>query len=269
MMKPIDPIAAVFRQKPPALMPYYTLGYPDLDTSIEIIERCAAAGAPLMELGIPFSDPLADGPTIQHSTQVALEKGITVAQCLAAVRQLRRRGVEIPFLLMGYLNPILAYGTDRFVEEAARSGVNGLIIPDLPPDEAGELQQRCRKHGLALVFLLAPNSPSERIQLVCEHSTGFTYLVSVTGITGARSQLPPGLVDFVERVRSRARTPLAVGFGISTPDQAAAVGALVEGVIVGSALIKAVDAALERGEDPAHQAGAFVVEMLSGLKGTL
>ncbi len=101
MMKPIDPIAAVFRQKPPALMPYYTLGYPDLDTSIEIIERCAAAGAPLMELGIPFSDPLADGPTIQHSTQVALEKGITVAQCLAAVRQLRRRGVEIPFLLMG------------------------------------------------------------------------------------------------------------------------------------------------------------------------
>ena len=237
-----------------ALMPYFTLGYPDYETSLDIIQACVEASADMMELGVPFSDPLADGPVIQHSTQVALENGMTVARALAGVRELRARGVTIPFVLMGYFNPILAYGVERFVRDAAEAGANGLIVPDLTPEEAGELEALCREHRLALVYLLAPNSPEARIRLVCERTTGFVYLVSVMGVTGSRTALPPGLREFTERVRKHARVPLAVGFGISTPDQAASVGEIADGVIVGSALIKAVDSALENGTSPVQAA---------------
>ncbi|WP_062195418.1 tryptophan synthase subunit alpha [Anaerolinea thermolimosa] len=237
-----------------ALMPYFTLGYPDAPTSLEVIEAMAEAGADLIELGVPFSDPLADGPTIQHSTHMALEKGMSVRACLELTAELRRRGVRQPFLLMGYVNPILAYGVERYVADAARSGADGLIVPDLPPEEAETLEAACRDHGLALVYLVSPTSPPERVALVAGRTGGFLYLVSLTGVTGARSELPPGLADFIARVRQVACTPLAVGFGISTPEQARLVGQLADGVIVGSALIEAAG----RDGHPAQAAADFI-----------
>lgn len=245
-MRPVDKIQAAFANKRPLFMPYFTLGYPNHDTALDVVEACANAGADMMELGIPFSDPLADGPTIQHSTQIALENGATVAGCLTAVSTLRARNVNIPFLLMGYINPIIAYGMARFVADAANAGANGFIIPDLPLDEADEFIALCREHGMATVFLVAPNSPPERIALAVEKSTGFTYLVSVMGVTGARRNVASNLATFVERVRTAGDGKLAVGFGISNPAQATEVGKLADGVIVGSALIKAVDAATDK-----------------------
>ena len=237
-----------------ALMPYFTLGYPDIATSEAVVRAIAAAGADLIELGVPFSDPLADGPTIQHSTQVALEQGMTLARGLTLVGRLRTAGVTQPLLLMGYVNPILAYGVTRYVADAAAAGADGFIVPDLPPEEARDLEAACRAHGLALVFLLAPTSTPERIAAVASHTTGFVYLVSLAGVTGARDRLPLDLAAFVGRVRGATGLPLAVGFGIATPEHASAVGALADGVIVGSALISQVG----RATDPVAAAGAFV-----------
>jgi len=168
-------------------------------------------------------------------------------------------------MLMGYYNPILAYGADRFVQHAAGAGANGFIIPDLPPEEAGDFLQATRAQGLGMSFLLAPNSPEDRIVRVSQCTTGFTYLVSVTGITGARAALPPQLAGFVTRVRAHSQTPLAVGFGISTPAQARAVGELADGVIVGSALIKVVQRAQNSNENPPTQARRFVESLKSAL----
>jgi len=255
-------INEVFGMGQAALMPYITIGYPDYETSLNVIEACVEAGADLMELGVPFSDPLADGPTIQHSTQVALENGITVKQCLAAVAELRSRGLTIPLILMGYINPIMAYGLEKFVTDAAESGASGFIVPDLPPDEGGVLRVLCLQHGLDLVFLLSPNSSDERIRFVTEQSSGFVYLVSVLGITGERKALPVELAQFVKRVRAQTNKPLAVGFGISTPEQAAAVGEIADGVIVGSALVKAAGQV----DDPVGAAKKFVSSLRAALE---
>jgi tryptophan synthase alpha chain len=221
-----------------AFMPYLPVGFPDLSTSLDLFQLLAEAGADLIEVGVPFSDPLADGPTIQAATQQALANGITSVQCLDAVRTLRRRRVETPMLLMGYINPILAYGIEQYVTDAAQAGADGFIIPDLPPDEAGEMEAACRRQDLAIVYLVAPTSTPERLALAAAHSTGFLYLVSVAGITGARSELPPHLAGFVANVREHTDLPLAVGFGIATPQQASSVAALADGVVVGSALVK-------------------------------
>jgi tryptophan synthase alpha chain len=240
-----------------ALMPYYTLGFPDPADAVTVVAALARSGADLIELGVPFSDPLADGPTIQHSTQVALEKGISVKKCLELVTQIRQAGVQQPLLLMGYVNPLLAYGAERFVQDAARAGADGMIIPDLPVEEAGLLEDACRACGLALVFLLPPTTGPERMQMILSRASGFVYLVSLTGVTGARRELPPDLESFVLRVRARTNLPLAVGFGISTAQQAAAVGALADGVIVGSALIEAIG----RANDPAPAAASFMRQL--------
>ena len=221
-----------------ALMPYLTLGHPTPEASLERIEAAVAAGADLLELGVPFSDPLADGPTIQRATQIALQEGMTVARCLQAVGALRQRGITTPFILMGYFNPILAYGIDAYCRACSEAGIDGLIVPDLPPEEGIELETACRAHGLALIYLLAPTSPPARVQLICERSQGFVYLVSITGTTGARDSLPADLPSFVDRVRAVTDKPLAVGFGISRPEQAARVAALADGVIVGSAIVR-------------------------------
>jgi tryptophan synthase alpha chain len=238
----VERIREVFHQahcaERAALMPYLPLGFPTPERSLELAESAVAAGADMLELGVPFSDPLADGPTIQHATQVALEQGISLPRCLDIVRVLRDRGITTPFLLMGYVNPILAYGQAAFCRDCREAGGDGLIVPDLPPEEGGTLERICRANGLALVYLLAPTSPPERIKLVTARSTGFVYLVSVTGTTGAREGLPDDLADFVARVRSVTDKPLAVGFGISTQKQAGQVAALADGVIVGSALVK-------------------------------
>ena len=244
-----------------ALMPYFTLGYPDTKTSVEIIQAIAQSGADLIELGVPFSDPLADGPTIQRSTQIALRQGMTLRRCLELTSELRDRGVSQPLLLMGYVNPILTYGIQRFVDDSLASGADGLIVPDLPPEEAGELEAACSAAGLALVYLLAPTSTEERIRLVVERSSGFVYLVSVNGVTGARSALPTDLAQFVYRVKKYTEKPLAVGFGISTAEQAGQVSRLVDGIIVGSALINEI----EKGDAPASLAADFVSVLRAAL----
>jgi tryptophan synthase alpha chain len=257
-------IAAAFQkageQQAAALMPYFTLGYPDRETSLAII-AAIAPHSDLLELGVPFSDPLADGPTIQRSTQVSLEGGTTTAGCLAMVRELRGRGVKTPAMLMGYYNPILAYGPAAYVRDAAAAGVDGFIVPDLPPEEAEELETLANEAGLVLVQFLAPTSNPQRVANVTGRARGFIYLVSLTGVTGARSEIAAGLPAFVETVRSQTEVPLAVGFGISTPDQAAQVADFADGVIVGSALINAVDQA----EDKPVAAAQFIKSLRRGL----
>ncbi len=264
MNKPIDEIQKAFSKSRTILMPYYTLGYPDYEVSLNIIQACVESGAEMMELGLPFSDPLADGPTIQHSTQVALENGITTDRCFKAVEELRARGIGIPFMLMGYYNPILAYGLEPFVEKAHSSGVNGFIIPDLPPEEGVEFEQLCSHYGMGLSYLLSPNSPEERIQLLLGHSRGFVYLVSVIGVTGARNEISSTLKEFVNRVRCQSPPdmPLVIGFGISTPDHVRSVSQFADGIIVGSALINTVDRSL----NPTEAASDFVRELHQALE---
>ncbi|MFZ0547348.1 MAG: tryptophan synthase subunit alpha [Candidatus Promineifilaceae bacterium] len=249
------------QSKRAAFMPYFTLGYPDRETSLAVIEAIAPY-SDLLELGVPFSDPIADGPTVQRSTQKALESGATSAGCLEMLRELRHRGVQTPVLLMGYYNPILAYGEARYVHDAAEAGADGFIVPDLSAEEAEPFESLATEAGMAFVHFLAPTSSPERIAKITGRAKGFIYLVSLTGITGARSQLTDGLADYIGRVRSQTETPLAVGFGISTPQHAADVGRIADGVIVGSALINAVDAA----DDKPAAAASYVREMAAALK---
>ena len=244
-----------------ALMPYFTLGYPDRATSLDVI-AAIAADSDLLELGVPFSDPLADGPTIQHSTQVSLEQGTTLAGCLEMVSELRDRGVVTPILLFGYYNPFLAYGLDALAREARDAGAQGFIVPDLPPEEAGEIEAAADRAGVAYVHFLAPTSSARRVDAVTSRARGFIYLVSVTGVTGARQTMAAGLAEFIERVRERTTTPLAVGFGISTPNQAATIGRMADGVIVGSALINAVNNA---DDDKSRAAASFVHSLREAL----
>ena len=222
-----------------AFLPYFPIGYPSYEESLEAIVAMAEEGVDGFEVGIPFSDPLADGPTNQAATQVALENGITVRDCLRAVRELRERGVRQPMLLMGYINPLLAYGVEQFVRDAKAAGADGMIVPDLPPEEAHIFTGVCQQENMALVFFLAPTSNPERIALVSEKATGFIYCVSLTGVTGARSQLPPDLQAFIGQVRAQTDKRLVLGFGISTPEQAQMMNGLMDGFIVGSALVKA------------------------------
>ncbi|PJF35300.1 MAG: tryptophan synthase subunit alpha [Candidatus Thermofonsia Clade 1 bacterium] len=222
-------------------MPFFTVGYPDRPTSLDVLQALVEAGADALEIGMPFSDPLADGPTIQHASQVALENGTRISHCIQAVRTLRERGVSVPLVMMGYLNPLLAYGLERFVSDAAEAGASGFIVPDLPPEEAEEFKALCAAHGLGFTPLIAPNSTPKRIAEVAEAARGFLYLVSVTGVTGARDTLPPDLTEYIARVRRTTALPLAVGFGISQPSQARQIAAHADGVIVASALIRLME----------------------------
>ncbi len=235
--------AGLKAKKQAAFMPYHAMGYPTRQTSLEVVAALAHSGADLFEIGIPHSDPLADGPTIQAATDAAIRGGTTVADCLAMVGELRAMGVTQPFCAMSYYNPILAYGEERFVTDAAAAGIDGLIVPDLPPGESMRLEPACREAGIATIYFLAPTSTEARIRSVVAHATGFIYLVSVTGITGERKDLPPDLVDFGQRVRRHTDLPLAVGFGIGNRAQAAQVAGIADGVIVGSALVRAAGSA--------------------------
>ena len=228
-----------FKNKP-IFMPYFPVGYPTIEISIDVLEALAKNGADIIEVGMSFSDPLADGPIIQKATQIALEQGVTVAKVIAAVAELRRRGVVIPLILMGYMNPLLAYGLAEFVRDARSAGADGFIIPDLPPEESNEFAALLG--DLPQICMLAPTTPGELMEQVARNARGFIYLVSVTGVTGSRSGLPEGLNQLVARVRAHTDLPVCLGFGISTPEQARIVGELADGVIVGSACVCAIGA---------------------------
>jgi len=252
-------IESAFANKP-IFMPYFPLGYPDLETSIDVIEALAKNGADLIEVGLSFSDPLADGPVIQQATQVALEKGITVKKSLAAVKELRKRGVTIPLILMGYYNPMLAYGLEKFIHDAREAGADGFIIPDLPMEEAEEFESLVG--DMPLIQMLAPTSPDERMESIARNANGFIYLVSVTGVTGARTAISDGLGDLIARVRKHTSVPVCVGFGIGTPEQAAQVGKLADGVIVGSACVKTIGSS----QKPVEAAKQFAAEFRGALE---
>lgn len=225
------------RPKAKALIAYVTVGYPSIEATVEVVPLLAAGGCDIVELGIPFSDPLADGATIQQASFCALQNGVTPQHCLDLARRLRKE-VSIPLVFMTYYNPVFKYGIERFCCESNESGVNGMIVPDLPPDEGSELEIAANKEGLDLIYLLAPTSTDERIEIVARHSRGFIYLVSVTGTTGDRDSLTADLGELVVRIKRKTSKPLCVGFGISTPQQAGQVAQLADGVIVGSQIIK-------------------------------
>ena len=248
-------------EKEAALIPYVTVGYPSLDDTRQIVPLMARQGADLIELGVPFSDPLADGATIQRASHAALQNGVTMADCLSVAAEARRAN-EVPLLLMSYYNLIHKYGVERLAADCAAAGADGLIVPDLPPEEAGDLKVACEESGLDLIFLVTPTSTDERLRLVAEMASGFIYCVSVTGVTGARSQVGTDLENFITRVRKHTDLPLVVGFGISTPEHVARVARVAQGAVVGSALMDLIERLPE--DDLITGVAEFVREMKTG-----
>lgn len=245
------------------VIPYVMAGYPAVAASEALALGLARAGADVLEIGIPFSDPLADGATIQHAGQVALNGGMTPGGALELAEKIHRQ-VETPLVLMGYYNPVLAFGLEHFCEAAALAGVSGLIIPDLPPEEAELLLETANRAGMCLIFLVTPTSPPERIARVAEvarrQNSGFVYCVSLSGVTGARRDLSTHLQDFLARVRAQIHLPLAVGFGVSTPAHVAALSEIADGAVVASKLIDMLDYA------PAGQGVAETVRYFETLR---
>ena len=249
-------IASVFsRPGRKALIPYVTVGYPTIEATLKVVPLLARSGCNIIELGIPFSDPLADGATIQKASFYALQNGVTPKSCLEVAKELRQT-VDTPLVFMTYYNPVFSYGLEQFCSDCASSGIDGLIVPDLPPEEGVELGAITQKQGLDLIYLLPPTSTEERVRLVAERSRGFIYLVSLTGVTGAKEKLASGLEAFVARVRKVASQPLCVGFGISTPGQARQVARIADGVIVGSRLIQLMEI-----DDNFSSVGNFIAEL--------
>lgn len=241
-----------------ALLPYLMAGYPSADATVELLARLADAGADGFELGIPFSDPLADGPTVQRAGQAALAGGMTAAGALEILRRARRT-VDRPVALMGYMNPIVRFGVERFCRAAAEAGANALIVPDLPPEEAEELGGAAAANRLDLVQFVAPTTSPERLKIVARAARGFVYCVSVTGVTGARAELAAGVDAMLARIRAVTTTPVVVGFGISRPEHITHLVGRADGAIVASALIDAMAREPER-------AVAVVTEIVAGLR---
>lgn len=246
-----------------ALIPFVTAGDPDLETTAKLIPALARAGADVIELGVPFSDPMADGPTIQAASERALANGVTQEKILAMVREVRRE-TEIPIVLMGYYNPVFRYGAERFTQDAAAAGVDGLLLVDLPPEEAGEIADAMAASGLDLITLLAPTTPPERMQRLASAAQGYLYYVSMTGVTGAKKISPEDIRTAVSALKEMTDTPVGVGFGITTADDAARVGEFADGVVVGSALVKLIH---ENAGSPdlLDKVSAFIAQLKSGL----
>ena len=237
-----------------ALIAYLTVGYPRLDVTPSLVEAAAQSGADAVELGIPFSDPLADGRTIQAASQVALKGGVTVARALEAATAARKK-TDVPLLFMTYLNPILAFGLERFCAAAAAAGIDGLIVPDLPPTESADLRRAADASQIDVVFFVAPTSSETGIAAACRAATGFIYCIAVTGVTGARAELDPSLLPLIDTVRKQTKLPIVVGFGISRVEHLRALEGKADGVIVASALL---DAIARAPEDPATQVRRFL-----------
>jgi tryptophan synthase alpha chain len=224
-----------------ALMPFLTCGFPTPEMTGPVLDAIVAGGGDIIELGVPFSDPLADGTTVQAASQRALDAGINLGDCLQLVRDFRTRGGKVPVLLMGYTNPFYQYGLDRLADDAADAGVDGFLVPDLPSDESDEFQIPFARRGLVLVQFLAPTSTDRRIEDVVARASGFIYCVALLGVTGARSEMSDELPAYIARVRARTDIPLTIGFGISTPDHVHAAAQMADGVVVASALLNHID----------------------------
>lgn len=242
-----------------ALMPFVTLGWPELGDTERLVPALIEGGGDMIELGLPFSDPIADGPTIQKTNQKALENGVSPVYGLEVVRRLRASDIGVPLLFMGYYNPIFSYGLQEFAAACADAGIDGLIVPDLPPEESDPLLDACRTHGLNLIYLIAPTSTPERVDAVIERANGFIYIVALTGVTGARSDLAANLADYIARVRGKTDLPLAIGFGISTRAHVEQVEPLVDGIISASALLNRLDGVAS--DDLPQVAREFVAEL--------
>jgi tryptophan synthase alpha chain len=264
-VRPIDKLAAVFAANRAAgrkaLAPFVTAGDPDTATTVAVLEAIDRAGASLCELGVPYSDPIADGPVIQSSYTRALGAGITLEGMFGIAREASAR-VQMPILAMASYSLIFRRGIERFVADAKAAGLAGFVVPDLPLEESDELDAACRTAGLALVRLVTPTTPPDRAEQIARRSTGFLYCVSVAGVTGARTELPPGLIERIEWLRTKTDVPILVGFGISGPDQVRAVAAVADGVIVGSALVRQV---AELASQPREQLVAGVERFIEPL----
>jgi tryptophan synthase alpha chain len=241
-----------------------TGGYPDLDATEELVLAMLDAGADLVEIGVPFSDPIADGPTIQRSSEAALARGATLRKILQGVRRLRSQ-TEAPLVLMGYANPFYAMQIDGFVKTARDAGVDGIIVPDLPPEEGEELYEAAEASGVDAILLAAPTTGSTRLEMLARRTRGFLYYVSLTGVTSARSELSEGIEGGVAAVRECSDVPVCVGFGISTPEHVGEVGRYADGVVVGSAIVDCIEAASERG-DVIQSVSRFIGELKAPLR---
>ena len=219
---------------------FLTAGFPDIKTTLQLVPELVQAGADCIELGVPFSDPLADGLTIQASSYHALQNNVTLDSCIQVVSKLRDRVPDTPLVLFSYYNPILSYGLEPFGRDAGRAGVDGVIVPDLPPDESGPLREQCTSRGIHIIPLLAPTSTDSRIERACKSASGFVYCVSLTGVTGTRKELPQGIFTLLDRVRRHTDLPLAVGFGISRNEHVQSISGHAQAAVVGSALIDVI-----------------------------
>ena len=233
-----------------AFVAYVMAGDPDAGTSLRILSGLVEAGADILELGFPFSDPMAEGPPIQRASQRALKAGMTVSGTLDVVRAFRQADSETPLILMGYLNPLLSYGLDRFAENASSAGADGMIVVDCPPEEAGPLHKALKSHGVALIRLAAPTTDAARLPAVVRDTAGFVYYVSVAGVTGTKEADADAVAPAVQRLRDASGLPVAVGFGINTPARAAEVARVADAAVVGSALVNIIAQAIEANEDP-------------------
>lgn len=257
-------LAALRQRGEGALMPYLTAGDPDLETSLALCRAAIFGGADILELGLPFSDPLADGPVVQAAGQRALRSGTTIDGVLRLIAALRAES-ETPLVLLTYINPILRRGADRFCREMAEAGLDGLVIPDMPPDEAGAVRAAATAAGLAIIPLIAPTSADERLRLVASAAAGFVYCVTVTGVTGARQELSARLGQLTGRMRQHTNLPLLAGFGLSTPEHVRQACTVADGAIVGSALIQQI-ADLHAAGEPAAAIADFVETQVRALK---
>ena len=254
-----EKFAELKKRREAALIPFITAGDPDLATTLKIMRALEQGGADCIELGIPFSDPSADGPTIQRSSERALRRPVPLAAIFRLVRDFRR-GSQLPVILFGYFNPFFRFGLEKFAREAAGAGADGVLCVDLPPEESGELKRWTDLVGIDLIFLLSPTSGPDRVKLAARHGRGFIYYVSVTGVTGARRSFDDSLKTQVARVRKAAALPVGVGFGISTPEQAAWIAGFADAAVVGSALGEKIEHA-KGNHEKAKQAGAFVARL--------
>jgi tryptophan synthase alpha chain len=261
-----DRFAALRRENRAAFVAYMMAGDPDPDASFEILKGLPGAGADLIELGFPFSDPMAEGPPIQRAAQRALKAGMTLQGTLDLVRRFRALDRETPLILMGYLNPILNRGYDRFAREAAEAGADGLIVVDCPPEEADPLADALDAAGVSLIRLATPTTDDARLQVVARRTSGFVYFVSVAGVTGVKEADAVAVAPAVARVRAATGLPVAVGFGIKTPERAAAVARVADAAVVGSALVDEVAAALEAGERPAVKVLASAARLAQAVR---